>query len=258
MAPATLPNLYTRPSDVYDLMSSEGVDLRLDDHRLATSQRVVCTTSTALGDTSVAVLPIQYPLLPGTVLQFDGAGMPAQLAVTVSALAKVGDTTVSVNALVDQTGAPQQVMANAFAFDSGVNLALAARLVKGCNYGTSQVKLYCCPRYQDSDLATCWSANYWSTAIAARWVGRRRGLPAPKSLEAMCGQVYEQLQKVRAGQLNVEDIPTRTTGWPFMVNVSVEIGYDFNKMRVEPQLSDPTPPLYPQYVSWDAALWLEW
>ena len=40
-------NLYTRPSDVYDYVGTEGVDLRLDDHNRATGQTIQATATAA-------------------------------------------------------------------------------------------------------------------------------------------------------------------------------------------------------------------
>src|SRR5438445_8568880 len=159
--PVTLPNLYAQPSDIWDYLGSEGTNLRLDDHNLATGQTIQATATAALGATTIQVASIQYPLLAGTQLDFDGADMPATLEVILSSTALVGATSI----LVRPLGA--QVNNLAEAFDSGVNVALGRRLVKACQYATGQVKLYCCPRYNDSDLVQSWSVNRWATTIAA-------------------------------------------------------------------------------------------
>jgi hypothetical protein len=65
------------------------------------------------------------------------------------------------------------------------------------------------------------------------------------------------MKQVRIGMLSIEDIGTRNSGWPFISNVSMNIGYDYNKVRVEPQLSEGTPTGYGQFIDWNAALSLE-
>lgn len=257
MPPVALPNLYCQPSDIFDLLGTSGTQLRLDDHSLATAQRVRVTVNAAAGATSLSVLPLRRPLLPGTVLEFDGAGMPAVVEIALTALGKVGDTTLSIGPTASNP-APAAIPALAEAFDSGVNLALAQRLIKGCQYGTSQVKLYCCSRYDDSALATCWSANRWATALGARWVCRRRGQAAPQSIEDAADESLEEMKQVRVGMLNLEDVPTRTSGWPFLSNIFVDVGYDVCRLRVEQQISELTPTQYSQRVDWNSVWCIEW
>lgn len=252
MPPQTLPNLYTLPADVMDYLGTEATELRLDDHRFSSGQQVRCLADTAQGSTSLSVTALLFPILRGTTLNFDGGNMPAVVPVVLSATAPTGSVSLTVFPLTSQ------VNQDASARDSGVNAALAARLPKACNYGTSRVKLYCCSRYQDSDLATCWSANRWATALAAQWLCRRAGQPAPKSVDADCEEALEEMKQVNVGMLRIEDIGTRTAAWPFLVNTTVDIGYDVHKVRVEQSISDMIPVLYPQYVDWSDALWVEW
>ncbi len=248
MALVNLPNLYCLPSDLYDFLGSEGAQLRLDDHNQATGQIVQTTADAALGATTLAITALQKPILRGTVLLFDGAGMETVVEATLTATAIVGATSLTVDTL------SAGVNAQAQARDSGVNVALAARLVKGCSYATAQVKLYCCPRYDDSQLAQSWSVNRWATVLGSRWVAKRLSRACPAGIEKDYEEVIEELKGVRMSFLNIEDIGTRTSGWPFISNVSVNLGYDIAKVRVEPQISEATPTQYGQFVDWNAVM----
>jgi hypothetical protein len=249
----TLPNLYCSPNDVYDFLGSEGAQLRLDDHNLASGQIVTVTgTGAAVGAASIPITALQFPLIAGTDLIFDGGNMPQVNEVVLSATGKVGDTTLTVNPLT------LAMNAGAAARDSGVNAALAQRLVKACQYATSRVKLYCTPRYDDSQLATTWSCNRWATTLAAQWLCRRRAQPVPKGIAADAEEVMDELKGVRFGVLNIEDIGTRTSGWPFISNATVDPAYDYMKTRVEPNLSEGTPTQYAQTIDWNSALFVEW
>jgi hypothetical protein len=252
VALVALPNLYCNPQDVFDWLGTEGVQLRLDDENLATGQQIAVTANASAGATSLAVTALSFPLLPGTVLEFNGGNMPvAPSEAVLTAVGKVGDTTLTVAALTNA------VNVYATARDSGVNYALGQRLVKGCKYGTSRVKLYCSGRYQDSDLATCWSANRWATTFAAQWLCRRRAQPCPKSIEEDAKDALTEMMMVQSGKLQLEDIGTRTAGWPFLSNLAININYDYARLRVEPPLSEPTPTQYAQWIDWNSALYLE-
>jgi hypothetical protein len=247
-----LPNLYCAPADIYDTLSTEGGQLRLDDHSLATGNLILATAAAAQGSTAIPCAALAQPLLAGTTLEFDGGGMPAVVEAVLSATAQIGATTLTVNAL------PNAIANQAQAFDSGVNVALAQRLVKACQYGTSQVKLYCCSRYNDSDLATAWSPNRWATALGARWLCSRRGQSPPKGVADQAEEALDEMKAVRVGMLDIEDIGTRTAGWPFISNVTVDIGYTYTKVRVEQPTSEGTPTQYGQFVDWNSALFLEY
>jgi hypothetical protein len=248
-----LPNLYCLPSDVMDYLGVEGTQLRLDDHLMATGQRITVWPQPAVqGATTVNVAALSSPILSGTVLEFDGAGMAAVSEVTTAQTAALGSTLLTVNPLA------AALPVNAQAADSGVNLALAQRLVKGCQYATSRVKLYCCSRYDDSALATCWTVNRWATSLAAQWVCKRRAQAAPKGVEDDVEDTMEEMRRVKAGQLQLEDVGTRTSAWPTMSNVTVQVGWDYSRVRVQQPISEPTPTQYAQFVDWNSVLAYEW
>ena len=248
MPPVALANLYTLPADLFDYLGTEGVQLRLDDHNEATGQDIAVAIGGVLGDTTLQITALQFPLLAGSTLEFDGGGAAAVVEVIWTATAGVGATSLTVQPL------PAILPALAAARDSGVNLATAARLVKACKYGTSQCKLYLCSRYDDSALAQSWSVNRWATALAARWLCRRRGQAPPKGIADDAEEALEEMRQVRVGMLQVEDIATRTAAWPFISNVTVDPRYDFARVRVQTPLSEATPTQYSQYIDWNSAL----
>lgn len=250
-------NLYVLPNDLFDYVGVEGVQLRLDDHRQATAQVIQVVTAASQGATSVAVQPLQRPLLPGSTLEFDGAGAPSVVEVVLSALGRVGDTTLTVVALA------AALPALAAAQDNGVNVATAYRLITACLEGTRRVNLYCQQRYDVSQLLVNAQANgsikSWARALAAKWLCSRQSNSPPKSVMSDAEDALEELKFVKNGQLSVEGIGTRTSGWPFMVNVRVDPTYTYAKIRVEPQISDQTPTQFGEYIDWNASLcFFEW
>lgn len=248
MPPLALPNLYCLPSSIMNFLGNDGAQLRVDDQIQATGQTITATADALAGATSVSVTPLLFPLLRGSTLEFTGAGLPATAEAVLSTTAKTGDTTLN---LVPLAAA---LNAQCSARDSGVNTALALRLTQACVWATSQVKLWCSGRYNDSDLVNSNSVWRWATALAARWVCRRRGNPAPSSVEKECEEVLFELKQVQRGSLQIEDIGTRTPGWGFISNVTVDLRYDIAKVRAQPSISEGTPTLYPQFVDWDSIL----
>ena len=251
-----LGNLYCLPNDVFDSIGVDGVQLRLDDQNLATGQTITVLSDAAQGATTLQVTALQYPLLRGSSLQFAGGGTTAVTEAQLTAVSQVGSTTLTVNPL------PNAILANAQAKDNGVNLAMAARLAKGCQYGTNQVRMYCTPRYDDSQLyinaQQQGSVNRWATALASRWVQERRNQGASKGVQRQCEEALEELRMIQKGAAQVENIGTRTSGWPFIVASTLDVGYEYNKIRIEPQLSEGTPTQFPEYVDWNSLFWIEW
>jgi len=247
-----LPNIYCTPADVYDYLSVEGTQLRLDDHNLATGQIIQATVDALAGATTISITALSNPLIAGTTLTFDGGGMPAALDVVLATTAAAGATTLT----VVQLSATVKSMAQAR--DSGVNTALAQRLVKATQYATAQVKMYCTPRYNDSALCQSWSVNRWATVLAGRWMSRRRAQGCPKAIEQDALEVMEEMKGVRFGRLTIEDVGTRTAGWPFLTNVTVDIRFDTAKIRVEQPISEGTPTQYSQFIDWNSALFIEY
>ena len=252
MPPPVPSVVLCRPSDVFDYLGTDGTQLRLDDHNLATAQTITVTADALVGDGSIAVMPLTSPLLPGSTLEFDGAAMPAVVEVSLTALAQVGDTSLTVTALT------AQVNNLAAATDNGVNTALAARLVKACYYATDQVQQYTAPRYDATNLSQSWSVNRWATVLAAYWIAKRLCRPCPQSIESDYERTMEELEKVLNGQMQIPRISPLTSGWPFVTNTTIDISYTYDKIRVEPQLSEGTPTQYGQYIDWNSAFLFEW
>src|SRR5579862_1807714 len=116
--PVTLATLFTMPQDVWDLLSAEGVDLRQDDHNLATGQIIQTSSDTPIGSTTMAVVATPVALLAGAQLIFDGAGMPSPVQVQLTAAANVGATSLSI-LQVTNTGSTPVVGATTTDIPSG-------------------------------------------------------------------------------------------------------------------------------------------
>ncbi len=244
--------LYCLPNDVYDLLGVDAVQLRLDDRMRATGQTIQATATAAVGASTIGITALQYPLIAGSVLEFDGGGTTTVVEAVVATTAMVGSTTLLV---VPLTAA---VNALATALDNGVNLATAQRLLKGCWYGTAKVNDYCLNRYDAPVLAGNPTVNEWATAIAARWVAGRRGNACPMSVLEDAERALEDLKAVKVGSYNIGGIGTRTSGWPFISNVTVDLRYTYARVRVEPGLSEGTPTQYGQFIDWNSALFIEY
>lgn len=249
--PITLTNLFTSPQDVWDTLSVEGVDLRNDDRNLASGQVIYVSADAAIGAVSLSVLAIPVALLKGAQLTFDQGGMSIPVTVTLTAVGNVGDTTLSISALT--TAIP----AGAQARDSGVNVSTGARLLIAARKGTSEVKLFCNSRYDDSQLILSGTVCDWATISACRWLCKRRAQGCPKGLESDYRDVEKRMMMVQGGQLSIEDIGTRGVDWPTITNVTVNPAYDGMRARVQPNISEGTPTGYPQYIDWNSAALLE-
>lgn len=249
--PVTLTTLFCSSNDVWDMLSVEGVDLREDDHNLATGQIITVSADAAIGATSLSVASIPVSLLRGAELVFDAAGMAAPVKASLTAAAVLGSTALSVAAL------DTAINAGAQARDSGVNAATGARLLVGVRKGTSKVKLYCNSRYDDSQLRLSGTVCDWATVAAARFLCTRRAQGCPKSIANDYDEAIEEMRMVQAGQLAIEDIGTRGVDWPSMSNITVNPGYDGMRARVEPNISEQTPTAYSQYIDWSSAMLLE-
>ena len=249
--PITLTTLFCTPQDVWDLLSVEGVDLREDDHNLASGQIIETTAAAAVGATSITVAALPVALLRGAELTFDLAGMDAPVTAKLTAAAVVNATSITVTALTTAINSGAQ------ARDSGVNAATGARLVVGTRKGTSKVKLYCNQRYNDNQLVLSGTVCDWTTVAAARFLCTRRAQGCPASIQADYDEAIEEMRMVQAGQLSIEDIGTRGVDWPTVTNITVNPGYDGMRARVEPNISEQTPTAYHQYIDWNSATILD-
>lgn len=249
--PIALTTLFTTPQDIWDVLSVEGVDLREDDHNLATGQVITCAADASVGAVAITVSELPVALLRGAQLTFEGAGMEVPVVVSLTATALVAATTISVTAL------ETAVTSGAVARDSGVNAATGLRLVQAARRGTSRVKLYCNGRYDDSQLALSGSVNNWATIAACKWLCTRRAQGCPKSIRADYDEMMEEMQKVQCGQLYIEDIGTRGSDWPTVSNITVNPAYNVMRARVQPSISEQSPTAYSQYIDWNSALAFE-
>lgn len=229
------------------MLSTEGVDLREDDHNLATGQIIRVTADAAVGATSLTIDSLPVPLLKGAQLTFEQAGMTVPVVASLSAVAAVGATSLSVTAL--GTAIPS----GAEARDSGINAATGARLLIGARKGTSKVKLWCNQRYDDSQLALSGTVCDWATICACKFLCTRRAQGCPKSIANDYEEAIEEMRMVQNGQLAIEDVGTRGADWPAVVNVTVNPAYDGMRARVQQFISEGTPTSFGQYVDWNSA-----
>lgn len=252
----SLSNLYTLPADVSDQLGLDSTQLQLDDDNMATGLTITALANAVIGATAIPVTAIQSYLMAGSCLEFRGAGIPENVPVVLSAYVGVGSTVLPVAPLT------AQVNQGGITRDNGINLVEAGRLVKACQYGTAQVNLYCQPRYNQSDLYTNatqrGSVNRWATILAAKWLTSRRGMSPPGAVAQDAKDALEELKGVRYARLNVENIGTRSAGWPFFSNVTVQVGYTTAKARFEPSISEGTPTQYGQYVDWQSVMSYDW
>lgn len=245
--PITLTTLFCSPQDVWDVLSVEGVDLREDDHSLASGQVIATTADAASGATSISVAALPVALLAGAQLTFEAAAMAVPVTASLTAAAALGATSITVTALATA------VSSGAQARDSGVNAATGARLLVGCRKGTSKVKLYCNQRYDDSQLRLSGTVLDWAVCAACRWLCTRRAQGCPKGIAADYEDAVDELRQVQSGQLSIEDIGTRGVDWPTVTNVIVNPGYDGMRSRVQPSISEQTPTAYNQFIDWNSA-----
>ena len=261
--PITLQTLFCLPQDVWDLLSVEGVDLREDDHNLASGQIIQTTADTPVGSTTMTVAPLPVALLLGDQLTFDSGGMSIPVTVSLTAVASVGATSLSIVQVTTvgstTVGTPTvtDIPTGAQARHSGVNAATGARLLVGCRKGTSEVKLFCNKRYDDSQLKLAGSVCDWAATCAAKFLATRRAQGCPKGVKADYDEIIHRMELVNSGQLDIEDCGTRGVDWPVITNVTVDPAYDYMRARVEPNISEQTPTAYAQYIDWNSAMWLE-
>lgn len=246
--PVIPSTLFCTAQDVWDILSVEGVDLRQDDHNLATGQIITTTAAAAVGATSISVSALPVALLRGAELTFDLAGMEVPAIAKLSAAAASGATSISVTALASAINSGAQ------ARDSGVNASTGLRLVRATEHGTSKVKLYCNQRYDDSQLVLSGTVNDWATIGAAKWLCTRRAQGCPKSIKEEYEEAIEEMRMVQCGQLAIEDIGTRGVDWPTVTNVIVNPAYDGMRARVQPNISEGTPTAYSQFIDWNSAV----
>ena len=249
--PTALPNLYCTPQDIYELVGIEPAQLRLDDQNLATGQSITTNADAAAGATTISVDALTYALLRGTNLVFSDAGLANPVEATLTQVASAGATTLTVSAL------GSAINSGAIAKDNGVNVWLAAMMTRACTHATARVKLYCAGRYEDTSLKLSWSVNLWATKIAAYWLSKRLYRAPPQGIKDDYDETMDELRMVKDSELNIEDIGTRTSGWPAFSNVTIDLLSPIRRVRVEPSISEPTPTQFSQSVDYNSYLMLD-
>lgn len=114
------------------------------------------------------------------------------------------------------------------------------------NWGTARVNTFASSRYDTSLLGTSWTVWQWATVLACYWLCNRRLNPVPDSLLALYEETMGELNMVKAGQLNIDDLPMRSVMAPVWSAIRMDERYIVRKMRVVGPLSDSTPTRAPQ------------
>lgn len=249
--PTALTSLYCSPQDVYEQIGVEAAQLRLDDQNQSSGQQIATTSDSIAGSTSIAVSALQYGLLSGTKLVFSDANMTAPVEATLTSVASTGATSLTVSPL------SAEVNIGAVAFDNGVNVWLGGMLAKACSYATDRINVFCLTRYPVASLATSWTVNQYAVVIAVKWIATRLFRAAPEQIKDAYEETMEELKAIQASEMNLPLAPN-TSQWPFMSNVTIDLGYTVRKVRVEPTISEPTPTQYPQAVDYSSYFLLEW
>jgi hypothetical protein len=251
--PETLSSLFTTPQDIFDMIGTAAAQLRLDDMKVASGETVTTTADAASGATTISVSALQYGLLQGTVLVFQLAGMDPPVQAILTTSAAIAATSITVIPL------GSAITSGAQARDNGTNVWLNGLMPKACKYATARVMSYASQRYNTSDLTKSWTVNQWATVVACRWLAKRLFQVAPAGIESDYEEAMEELKAVKGGQLNIDDVPTRTASWPSFSNVTLDDRFNIRKVRVEPVISDNIPTQYAQSVDW-FSLWgyYEW
>ena len=244
--------LFCSPQDIYEQIGIDAAQLRLDDMNQASGQTVQATADAASGATSITISTLQYPLLKGTILQFTNAAMSDPIQATLSAVASVGATSLTVTAL------DSAITSGATATDNGVNVWLGGMMVKACRYAAAKIQDYCVTRYDATQLVQSYTVNQWAVTIAAKWLATRLYRAAPEQIQSAFLETIEELKEVKAGLYNIALAAPRTSEWPFMSNVTIDHRYTDRVVRVEPQLSEPTPTQYAQSIDWTSYYSIEW
>lgn len=243
--------LLCMPQDVINRVGISGMQLREDDANLASGQTISATAAASVGAVTISIAALQYPLLNGTVLTWNQAGVEEPVSATLTAAASAGATSLTVAALT--TAIPS----GAQAIDNGVNVWQASLALTGCKYATDHVAMYC-NRYDIANLRTSWMVNQWATTFAVHWLGTRRMMPAPTGIQAEYDLALEELKQVRSGQLLLPNVAPRTSGWPFMSNVTIDLNFPVRRVRVEASISEPTPTQYAQSIDYNSILSVGW
>src|SRR3990172_5840484 len=120
--------------------------------------------------------------------------------------------------------------------------------IQGLNYAASRINMYCLAHYSKGSLADSQIVNQWAVCIAARWLSKRRGNPAPAGLEEDYKEMMEELKEVKRGNLDLNDVALREPAWPYWSNMKVDTRYRVNQSRVVRRTSEDSPMDYAQKI----------
>lgn len=127
-------------------------------------------------------------------------------------------------------------------FDDGMHGALdatdEARILRFIERASADVSSYLKKRYSLADFAgtspptnTPAQVKYWTAVVAAYYSGTRRGLSVPKTLEDQYKWVFETLQKIIDGELDLADVNDSFEHLPCVSNFVIDGRYKNAKVR---------------------------
>ena len=109
------------------------------------------------------------------------------------------------------------------------------------NWATARVNIYLLGRYSATQLAQSYVCNDFTAIIAAHKLARRRGNPAPQSLQESYEESIEMLKQIKANELSLEDVPERTSGSISWRNIH-HSRHMLRRNRVQRPISEQTSP----------------
>lgn len=105
-----------------------------------------------------------------------------------------------------------------------------------------EIDLYCRGRYSEAGLSGSTLIERWSTILATCYLCERRGNPVPDSLAKEADRIYERLEKIQTGAMQLPGVAFGQDLRPAFSNLTVDRRYRYSKIRVTtPNSSNQTP-----------------
>jgi hypothetical protein len=85
--------------------------------------------------------------------------------------------------------------------------------------------------YSPASLAASTWVKWCSATLASCALYRRRGNPCPESLHRECEEYIENLNAIKAGELQLPDVAYQGNHFPTMTNIAVDMRYTRRHLR---------------------------
>lgn len=99
------------------------------------------------------------------------------------------------------------------------------------NEATAEIDLYCSQRYAQADLQGSTIINRWATIFAIVFLCENRGNPPPERLLDRMEFIYERLEKIREGAMNIPGLAFIGGQRPTFSNLTVDRRFRRSKVR---------------------------